>query len=187
MPQTQCAYSGRHSPKSWKRFAECVTHFSFSQKILPNLQAPHINTRIKTQAQFTEILTQRSVIPSLNALDTLIADAKLRKAAAETNNAGAEVPVPPHMLPPRALLDAHLAPFLEAQAVALTARLAELRGENGELARRLEMQRVEMEGLVAAIEAVVRDLEGAAGMVQGGEWSGLGVEVRALEKEIAGV
>ena len=88
------------------------------------------------------------------------------------------------MLPPHALLDAHLAPFLDAQATTLTAQLEELRTENGELAIRLRAQQTEMEGLVEGLEDVVRDLEGAAGLVQGGEWSGLGVEIRGVEREI---
>jgi kinetochore protein NNF1 len=91
------------------------------------------------------------------------------------------------MLPPHALLDAHLAPFLDAQATTLTTRLEELRKENGELGLRLRAQRAEMEGLVGGLEDLVRDLESAAGLVQGGEWSGLGGEVRAVEKEIGQV
>ena len=91
------------------------------------------------------------------------------------------------MLPPHALLDAHLTPFLDAQATTLTARLEELRKENGELELRLRAQRAEMEGLVGGLEDLVRDLESAAGLVQGGEWKRLGSEVRVVEKEIGQV
>ena len=91
------------------------------------------------------------------------------------------------MLPPHALLDAHLAPFLDTQATTLTARLEELRKENGELELRLKAQRTEMEGLVGGLEDLVRDLECAAGLVQGEEWSGLAAETREVEREIGPV
>jgi len=136
------------------------------------------------KGQFADILNQRNVIPSLNALDSLITDARSRKAAATAEAGEHAPPLPPHMLPPHALLDAHLAPFLDAQATTLTAQLEELRTENGELAIRLKAQQTEIEGLVEGLEDVVRDLEGAAGLVQGGEWSGLGVEIRGVEREI---
>ena len=91
------------------------------------------------------------------------------------------------MLPPHTLLDAHLAPFLDTQATTLSAQLEELRKENGELELRLKAQRTKMEGLIEGLEDVVRDLEGAAGLVQGGEWNGLVGEVRRVERDIGRV
>jgi len=66
----------------------------------------------------------------------------------------------------------------------LTAQLEELRKENGELELRLKAQQREIEGLIEGLENVVKDLEGAAGLVQSGEWNGLGFEVRSVESEI---
>lgn len=91
------------------------------------------------------------------------------------------------MLPPHTLLDAHLAPFLDAQTTSLTSQLDELRTENGKLALRLKAQQTEIEGLVKGLEDVIRDLEGAAGLVQGGELSGLGPEIKEVEREIGRV
>jgi hypothetical protein len=65
--------------------------------------------------------------------------------------------------------------------------LEELRKENGELELRLKAQRTEMEGLVGGLEDLVRDLECAAGLVQGEKWSGLGAETREVEREIGPV
>jgi kinetochore protein NNF1 len=48
------------------------------------------------KTEFSDILDNRNVVPSLNALDRLIADAKGRKDAAEADapQGGAVAPVP---------------------------------------------------------------------------------------------
>jgi len=55
-----------------------------------------------------------------------------------------------------------------------------------ELMETIKQQRVEMEGLLAGLEGVVRDLERSAEMVQDGEVVGLGAEVKMVEEELRG-
>lgn len=69
----------------------------------------------------------------------------------------------------------------------MKAQLEGLQKENGELGLRLKAQRTEIENLVEGLEDLVRDLEGAAGLVQAGEWNGLVDEVRGVEREIGRV
>ena len=57
---------------------------------------------------------------------------------------------------------------------------------NLELMETIKQQRVEMEGLLAGLEGVVRDLERSAEMVQDGEVVGLGAEVKMVEEELRG-
>lgn len=71
----------------------------------------------------------------------------------------------PHTLPPTTLYLAHLAPYLASTHTQLMAQLAETQAENEALARRIDAQRKEADGLLQGLERVVRDLEVANGVL----------------------
>jgi len=68
-------------------------------------------------------------------------------------------------LPPTELYDAHLSPQLMPIQAELEERLRSTRARNEELVGLIQRQREEVEGLVMGLEAVVRDLEGANGVL----------------------
>jgi kinetochore protein NNF1 len=129
------------------------------------------------------------VVPSLNSLDRLIADAKSRKEAAEAaapNGSEAAQPIPPHILPATDILTAHLSPFLIEQHNSLTVSLDTIKKSNETLGETIVSQRDEMEKLVRGLEDIVGDLERSAGMLQGQDVQGMGGEVREIEAELKG-
>lgn len=75
----------------------------------------------------------------------------------------------PHLLPPSALLAAHLAPSLTAAQGRLNAKEQTLESVNAELYEVVKGQWDEIEGLVAGVEGIVKDLEGAGGEMSGVE------------------
>lgn len=135
------------------------------------------------QTEFSNILKDRDVVALLNSLDRLIHEARLRKQAAEAQGS-TEAPVPPHTLPPTDLVNAHLATFLTDTRATITNETAVLEKRNLELMQNIKQQRQEMEGLVAGLENVVKDLERSAGMVQGDGVVGLTAEVKMVEEEL---
>ncbi|KZF25057.1 Nnf1-domain-containing protein [Xylona heveae TC161] len=114
------------------------------------------------RSEFEAIQLERNVVPSLNELDRLVADAQKRKARAP---AGAEVPVPPHTLPPQALYLAHLAPHLARSQSRLNARLQTTQSRNARLVDEITAQRNEITNLLGELEGVVHDLSTAADRV----------------------
>ncbi|TID26712.1 Beta-catenin-like protein 1 [Venturia nashicola] len=139
------------------------------------------------KSEFETILSDRSVVPSLNSLDRLINEAKARKAEAEAKapDGKAVPPVPPHTLPATELLNAHLSPFLIDQQTTLSSALATIQTSNETLVATITSQRAEMEALVAGLEAVVKDLEKSADMLQSDDVQGLSGDVRMIEQELA--
>lgn len=57
---------------------------------------------------------------------------------------------------------------------------------NAELLNTISAQRAELEALVSGLEAVVRDVEGSAGLLQGEEVRGLEGEVLEIETALRG-
>lgn len=123
----------------------------------------------------------------MNSLDRLINEAKSRKTEAESKapDGKAIPPVPPHTLPATDLLNAHLSPFLVDQQTALNSALRTVQTSNETLVATITGQRAEMEALVAGLEAVVKDLEKSADMLQGDDVQGLSGDVRTIEEEMA--
>ena len=68
----------------------------------------------------------------------------------------------PHLLPPEAILSAHLSPFLAEQTSIASTRLDMIQKANVTLADEISAQRQELDGLVQGFESSVRDLEGAS-------------------------
>lgn len=138
--------------------------------------------------EFDGILKERDVIPSLNALDSLIRDALERKTIAEqdarSKGQPIEYPTPPHTLSPESLMVAHLGPFLTAQQTTLKATLDILEKQNIALGETIQQQRGEMERLVGSLEDLVGDLKRAAEIVQSDELVGLTSEMREIHEEL---
>lgn len=103
-------------------------------------------------------------------------------AAAEPPN-----PTPPHLLPASAVLAAHLAPHLANQQSQMNARLQNTQAANATLWAAVQAQRREVEGLLGALEAVLRDVDGAAALMDGVPAEELARESRTVEAEMADV
>ncbi|EGU85862.1 hypothetical protein FOXB_03710 [Fusarium oxysporum f. sp. conglutinans Fo5176] len=108
------------------------------------------------QKEFDNIMVSRQVVPKLNDLESLISDASRRRAESTT-----EEPTPPHLLPPSAILAAHLTPALTAHQSQLNARLQTTQSQNALLYDEVRRQREEIRTLLDALEAVVADVQGA--------------------------
>ncbi|KAI9803692.1 MAG: hypothetical protein M1833_000604 [Piccolia ochrophora] len=135
------------------------------------------------RSEFDDILKERNVIPSLNELDRLIAEARRRKARATGN----DEPVPSHTLPPEDILSAHLAPFLAQQQSQLNAKTQTVQSQNAQLMQTIEAQREEIRRMVEGLEAVVADLDGAVKETDAVVGNGtIGREVDEMDVELAG-
>ncbi|KAF4445273.1 Kinetochore-associated NNF1 [Fusarium acutatum] len=102
----------------------------------------------KCEKEFDNIMVSRQVVPKLNDLESLISDASHRRAD-------------PHLLPPSAILAAHLTPALTAHQSQLNARLQTTQSQNALLYDEVRRQREEIRTLLDALEAVVADVQGA--------------------------
>lgn len=69
----------------------------------------------------------------------------------------------PHTLGAEELYRAHLAPYLHEAQSSLNAKIEAAQSQNAELVEKIQQQRKEIESLLSGLEAVVADLEGAAG------------------------
>jgi kinetochore protein NNF1 len=68
----------------------------------------------------------------------------------------------PHTLGAEQLYKAHLTPYLQEAQATLNGKLDETHAQNAELAQTVQAQRREIEKLLAQLESVVTDIEGAA-------------------------
>lgn len=68
----------------------------------------------------------------------------------------------PHTLGAEELYKAHLTPYLQEAQVTLNGKLEETHAQNAELVQTVQAQRREIEKLLAHLESVVTDIEGAA-------------------------
>ncbi|KAI9854864.1 MAG: hypothetical protein M1824_006554 [Vezdaea acicularis] len=137
------------------------------------------------KSEFADILAEREVVPRLNELDELVAEARRRR----DREPQGEGEVAPHMLPPHALLAAHLGPYLAQQQSQLNAQLQTTASKNAALLQEIRGQREEIDGLVKQLEGVVHDLEGAEealakGLVGERGAEGVREEVRSVEGEL---
>ena len=108
----------------------------------------------------------------LNTLDALLVEAEARRAAAPPGTA----PIAPSMLPPAAILEAHLTPLLRQAHAAAVERLESTRSLNDELMAEITAQRTEIKELVGRLEEVVgvfndavEEVQSAVGQIGPGE------------------
>lgn len=92
----------------------------------------------------------------------------------------------PHTLPATAVLAAHLAPHLAAQQSQLNARLQNTQAANAQLWSEIQAQRAEMEALLAGVEKVLLDVDGA-NVLLGDVADELAEETRAAERDVRAV
>ncbi|KAI9771901.1 MAG: hypothetical protein M1840_001671 [Geoglossum simile] len=179
----------KHSTKTinYENFASCfptpARHCpGFMYKLWSQLIAAF---EARAQAEFESILQERAIVANLNGLDDLIAEARRRKNRAPASSLASTVP--PHTLPPSALLAAHLQPHLTHTQSHLNAALQTIQSQNAGLALAVQAQRAEIEELLRRVEGVVGDLEGAVGgLGEGVVVKGLVEDVQRLDEEVKG-
>ncbi|KAL7934819.1 Nnf1 domain-containing protein [Trichoderma chlorosporum] len=112
----------------------------------------------KCEKEFESIMAARQVVPKLNDLETLISEATHRRISAPPD---APKPTPPHLLPAKDILAAHLAPSLASHQSVLNARLQTAQSHNAILHEQIKGQRAEIEKLIGSLEAAVGDVKSA--------------------------
>ncbi|KAI1004772.1 hypothetical protein K3495_g3442 [Podosphaera aphanis] len=108
--------------------------------------------------EFEMILEEREVIPRLNALEAIIAEAQRRK----DSDGGSIEYAPPHSLPPRELITAHLTPLYTSQQGQLNAKLQTVQSLNASLMADIHAQQKEIAALLELAEKLVHDTASAA-------------------------
>ncbi|KAK1769328.1 Nnf1-domain-containing protein [Phialemonium atrogriseum] len=168
---------------SWDNVAACYpTVAARAPATLRAVQGQMVGLlREKCDREFESILQNRNVVAKLNELESLVGDAARRKS----ENPDREPPVPPHLLPADDVLAAHLAPQLASQQSQLNARLQTAQAHNARLFEEIRAQRAEAAELVAAVERVLADMDGASELL-GGVADDLAAEARAVEVEMSG-
>lgn len=161
--------------------------------------------------EFGRVQARYNVVPKLNELEGLVSDAERRRRAQASaarrkaskgkgeekagegdagdnnnnnDNDGGNKPTPPHMLPADAVLAAHLAPHLASQQSQMNARLQNTQAINVALWGEVQKQRAEVDGLLAALERALADLDGAAALLDEVPAEELARESRAVEAEM---
>ncbi|CAI6092092.1 unnamed protein product [Clonostachys chloroleuca] len=156
---------------AWENFAACYpTISSRSQGVLRQVQGQMVGklgekcqvnlTHLLHPKEFDNIIVSRQVVPKLNELESLIADASKRRAESDDS---VPDPTPPHLLPPDRILSAHLTPALIAHQSQLNARLQTTQSQNALLHEEILRQQGEVEELMAQLDALVADVKGANG------------------------
>ncbi|KAL4903509.1 hypothetical protein BDW74DRAFT_169008 [Aspergillus multicolor] len=145
------------------------------------------------KAEFEEILVERDAIAQLNELDRLVGEARARREA-EAAAGGGDTDmdgggrIPPHTLPPHELFSAHLTPQLEKTKAVLDGKIQATESENLELAQRVQAQRAEIGRLLAGLETVVADVEGAAAAAaEYGSENNLRKDAMQMDEEVKAV
>ncbi|CAG9972264.1 unnamed protein product [Clonostachys byssicola] len=147
---------------AWENFAACYpTISSRSEGVLRQVQGQMVGKLgEKCQKEFDNIIVSRQVVPKLNELESLIADASKRRAESDDS---VPDPTPPHLLPPSRILSAHLTPALIAHQSQLNARLQTTQSQNALLHEEILRQQGEVEELMSQLDALVADVKGANG------------------------
>ncbi|KAI0180845.1 Nnf1-domain-containing protein [Hypoxylon sp. FL1284] len=150
---------------SWDNFAACYPTVA--------AQAPGVLRAVQKQMvdrlgalckkEFDTVLQSRNVVAKLNELESLVSEAERRRDDAGV--AGAEAPIPPHMLPPDQVLAAHLAPHLAQQQSQLNAKLQTVQAHNANLFDDIQRQRAEMQSLMSLLRTVFDDIDAANGQM----------------------
>ncbi|KAI1738417.1 Nnf1-domain-containing protein [Xylaria scruposa] len=169
---------------SWDNFAACYPYIaSHAPATLRAVQSQMVDRlRSLCKKEFDSIQQARSVVAKLNELETLVSEAERRRKAA--GDGGGDPPIPPHMLPPDEVLDAHLAPHLAQQQSQLNAKLQTTQAHNAKLFEDIKLQRAEIESLVSLLEKVLEDVSNTNQMMDG-VVDDVARETRTIEIEMA--
>ncbi|KAJ4325335.1 hypothetical protein N0V84_003556 [Fusarium piperis] len=143
----------------WENVAGCYpTVAKRAEGVLRQVQGQMVDKLgEKCEKEFESILVTRQVVPKLNDLESLVSDASRRRGESRSETQ----PTPPHLLPPSAILAAHMTPSLTAHQSQLNARLQTTQSQNALLHDEVRRQRDEIRSLLEALEAVVADVQGA--------------------------
>ncbi|KAI1412937.1 Nnf1-domain-containing protein [Hypoxylon sp. FL1857] len=168
---------------SWDNFAACYpTIAAQSPAVLRAVQKQMVDRLgALCKKEFDSVLQSRNVVAKLNELESLVSEAERRRDDA---GVGAEAPVPPHMLPPDQILAAHLAPHLAQQQSQLNAKLQTVQAHNAKLFSDIQKQRREMQSLMALLQKVFEDIDGANDQIDDVA-DDLAKETRTVEAEMA--
>ena len=92
----------------------------------------------------------------------------------------------PHTLPPGALLQAHIAPYLAQHAATLNEHMQATQTRNEELFGTAATQREEVQQLLEQLERALGDVDGAVDRLQdpGGRW--LTNDIEKMDQELRG-
>ncbi|EHK41367.1 hypothetical protein TRIATDRAFT_31296 [Trichoderma atroviride IMI 206040] len=144
----------------WDNFAACYpTVASKAEPVLKQVQTQMAEKLAeKCEREFESILIARQVVPKLNDLESLVADATHRRISSAPD---APKPTPPHLLPAKDILSAHLAPSLASHQSLLNAKLQTAQSHNAILYEQIRSQRAEIEALLDSLEAAVGDVRSA--------------------------
>ncbi|KAI2626696.1 Nnf1-domain-containing protein [Hypoxylon sp. NC1633] len=170
---------------SWDNFAACYPTVA--------AQAPAVLRAVQKQMvdrlgalckkEFDSVLQSRNVVAKLNELEGLVSEAEQRRDEVGAVGPG-EAPVPPHMLPADQILAAHLAPHLAQQQSQLNAKLQTVQSHNAKLFDDIQKQRAEMQSLMALLQKVFEDIDGANGQINDVA-DDLARETRSVEIDMA--
>ncbi|OIW33228.1 Nnf1-domain-containing protein [Coniochaeta ligniaria NRRL 30616] len=170
---------------SYPNIASCYPTIAAKQpSTLKSIQAQMVAIlEARAAREFETVMRDRDVVRKLNELEDLVAVAGQRRGEGEMDGRGA--PTPPHLLPPEQILAAHLAPHLAGQQSQLNARLQTMQSHNVALFEEIRAQREEAARLLAAVDKVLADVDGANALLDEvvGE---LATETREVEVEMAG-
>ncbi|KAI0455379.1 Nnf1-domain-containing protein [Xylaria acuta] len=169
---------------SWDNFAACYPHIAAHAPVTLRAVQSQMVDRLRSlcKKEFDSIQQARNVVAKLNELETLVSEAERRRKAA--GDGGGDPPVPPHMLPPDEVLDAHLAPHLAQQQSQLNAKLQTTQAHNAKLFEDIKLQRAEIESLVSLLEKVLEDVNNTNQMMDG-VVDDVARETRTIEIEMA--
>ncbi|KAL6908974.1 Nnf1 domain-containing protein [Trichoderma evansii] len=144
----------------WDNFAACYpTVAKKAEPVLKQVQTQMAEKLAeKCEKEFESILAARQVVPKLNDLESLVADATHRRISSAPD---APKPTPPHLLPAKDILSAHLAPSLASHQSLLNAKLQTAQSHNAILYEQIRNQRAEIEALLDSLEAAVGDVKSA--------------------------
>ncbi|KAH8127911.1 hypothetical protein ACSS6W_003900 [Trichoderma asperelloides] len=144
----------------WDNFAACYpTVAKKAEPVLKQVQTQMAEKLAeKCEREFESILVARQVVPKLNDLESLVADATHRRLSSAPD---APKPTPPHLLPAKDILSAHLAPSLASHQSLLNAKLQTAQSHNAILYEQIRNQRAEIEALLDSLEAAVGDVKSA--------------------------
>ncbi|KAG5971646.1 hypothetical protein E4U58_007351 [Claviceps cyperi] len=162
-----------------------------AEPILRQVQSQMVQKlREKSEAEFGAILQARGVVDKLNELEGVVAAAAAEeqararvRAEEERTGEGEDDRIPPHLLPPRDILAAHLSPRLAAHQSLLNARLQTTQAQNALLADHVRQQRQEMGELLGQLDRAVEDVRGANAVLSAVA-DELAAEARAVDGQL---
>ncbi|KAJ9652918.1 hypothetical protein H2198_007871 [Neophaeococcomyces mojaviensis] len=157
---------------SYENFSSCFpTPATYCPSALEGVWK-QLNSRLEEECikDFEKICEERDVENGLRTWEGLVEDARRRKTEAEALGEGGpgmgEQVKPGHLMSAQELGEAFMAQGLLRTEKELQGKLEDVQQRNGEMMGQIEEQRAEIGRLIEAIEGLVTDVEGAAGVLE---------------------